>query len=258
MLETGPSRRTLQQALDASLARLDVDYVDIMWAHWPDLYTPTDEVLRALDDVVRSGKVLHVGLSNFPAWRIARGAALADQFGWAPIAGAQFEYSLADRSAERDLIPMAGALGISSVTWSPLGGGLLTGKYRHSSSGRLTDWQGRVLQSEDSSQRTAVIDAVATVAEQTEASAAEVAMAWIRSGPRSDGSVIPVVGPRTTGQLNQYLRSLDLDLSVEHLGMLDEASAPDLGVPHAGISGSMPAMLGGIPDRFIARQRLVA
>jgi len=258
ILETGPSRRTLQNALDASLSRLKVDYVDIMWAHWPDPYTPMDEILRALDDAVRAGKVLHIGLSNFPAWRIARGSALADQFGWTPIAGAQFEYSLADRSAERDLIPMSAALGMSSVTWSPLGGGLLTGKYRHSSSGRLTDWDGKVLRSEDSAQRTAVIDAVATVSEQTGASTAEVAMAWLRSGPRSDGSVNPVVGPRTMDQLEGYLRSLDVQLTDEQVRLLDEASAPDLGVPHAGVAGSVPTMLGGIPDQFIAPRRPVA
>ena len=129
------------RAVEGSLRRLNTDHIDLLWAHFPDDVTPAEEIVRGLDDLIRSGKILHGGLSNFPAWRISRAATIADLRGWSPIIGVQLEYSLVERSADRELLPMAEALGLGAALWSPLGGGLLTGKYRTSDEGRLTDWK---------------------------------------------------------------------------------------------------------------------
>ena len=134
---TGGSRRNMIRAVEGSLARLRTDRIDLLWVHFPDPVTPVAEIVRALDDLVRSGKILYAGLSNFPAWRTARAVTLAEVRGWAPIVGVQFEYSLVERSADREVLPMAEALGLGATFWSPLGGGLLTGKYRHQPEGRL-------------------------------------------------------------------------------------------------------------------------
>ena len=135
---TGNSRKIMVRSLEESLRRLNTDYVDVFMPHFPDGTTPIEEILAAFDDLIRSGKILHGGLSNFPAWRVASAAVRADLHGLAPLVGIQTEYSLAERSAERELLPMAEAHGLGIVLYSPLAGGLLTGKYRHGEQGRLS------------------------------------------------------------------------------------------------------------------------
>lgn len=132
---TGNSRKNMIHSVEASLKRLGTDYIDLYWVHFPDGLTPMEEILRGIDDLVGSGKILHAALSNFPAWRVSRAAALADLKSWAPVAGIQVEYSLVERTADRELLPMAESLGLGAALWSPLGGGLLTGKYRGSAAG---------------------------------------------------------------------------------------------------------------------------
>jgi aryl-alcohol dehydrogenase-like predicted oxidoreductase len=127
---TGNSRKNMVRSVEGSLKRLKTDRIDLYWAHFADAMTPMEEILRAFDDLVRAGKIHYAGLSNFPAWRISRADLLAEWRGWAPIAGIQIEYSLAQRTADRELLPMAEALGMGTALWSPLGGGFLTGKYR--------------------------------------------------------------------------------------------------------------------------------
>lgn len=146
---TGNNRKNLVRSVEDSLKRLNTDHIDLLWAHMADGATPLDEILRGFDDLVRAGKIHYAGLSNFPAWMVARADLMAELRGWSPIAGIQVEYSLAERNADREFLPMAEALGLGAVFWSPLGGGLLTGKYRDGSKeGRMTGLGGTLLRTE--------------------------------------------------------------------------------------------------------------
>jgi aryl-alcohol dehydrogenase-like predicted oxidoreductase len=248
---TGSGRKNLMSSVEASLRRLGTDYLDLMWLHFPDGVTPIDEIVRGMDDLVRSGKVHHVALSNYPAWQVSAAATLADLRGWAPIVAVQTEYSLVERSADRELMPMAEALGLAVNLWSPLAGGLLTGKYRTGGEGRATDPSRFVVT--ESGQKTAIIDEVLKIAEETGAKAAQVSMAWLRGrGDRSAATIIPIVGPRTLAQLDDYLGALDVTLTDEQYTRLDEVSAIDLGMPHW-INGLIREnVLGGDASRFVS------
>ncbi|MCJ0893123.1 aldo/keto reductase [Rhodococcus sp. ARC_M12] len=248
---TGSGRKNMISSVEASLRRLRTDYLDLLWVHFPDGVTPIDEIVRGMDDLVRSGKIHHVALSNYPAWQVSAAATLADMRGWAPIVGIQTEYSLVERTADRELMPMAESLGLAVNLWSPLSGGLLTGKYRTGAEGRATD-PDRFVTPEHSAQRTAVIDEVLAIAQQTGASAAQVSMAWLRErGDRSAATLIPIVGPRTVAQLNEYLGALDVTLTDEQYTRLDAVSAVELGVPHWINAQIRPNLLGGDASRFM-------
>ncbi|MFJ8476081.1 aldo/keto reductase [Kitasatospora sp. NPDC094011] len=249
---TGNSRRNIRSSVEASLKRLRTDHLDLYWAHLPDEVTPVEEVLAALDDLVRDGKILYAGLSNFPAWRVSRAATIAELRGWAPLVGVQFEYSLAERGADRELLPMAEGLGLGATLWSPLGGGLLTGKYRTGRAGRLSDWDGLAIRQEDSEQRTAVLDAVLAVAEETGRSAVQVAVGWLRAkAARSTTALVPVIGPRTVDQLHEYLSALDLTLEDAQVARLDEVSAVRPGQPYELVAGHRDLVLGVEDGRFV-------
>jgi len=223
---TGNSRRALVQSVEASLARLGTDRIDVLWVHFPDGATPIDEIARGLEDIVRSGKVLYTGLSNFPAWRVSAAVTLAEARGWIAPSAVQFEYSLVERTADRDIIPMADAYGLTPFGWSPLGGGLLTGKYRRGEEGRLQKL-GIVIRKEDDDRTTATMDEVIAVAHETGATAGQIAIAWsLQRG------VLPLLGPRTPEQLADNLGALDVTLTTEHLERLELASAISLGFPH--------------------------
>ncbi|WP_149179207.1 aldo/keto reductase [Streptomyces sp. TRM49041] len=249
---TGNSRKNIRGSVEASLKRLRTDYIDVYWAHLPDGVTPVEEILEALDDLVHSGKILYAGLSNFPAWRTSRAVTTAELRGLTRLVGVQFEYSLAERGADRELLPMAEGLGLGTALWSPLGGGLLTGKYRQSRRGRLSDWDGLAIRVEDSEQRTEILDTLLAVAEETGVSAARVAIAWLRArAARSATAMVPVIGPRTVDQLDDYLAALELTLDDEQVARLDKASAIRLGQPYELIAGHRDAALGGVADRFV-------
>ena len=234
---TGNSRKTMIRSLEASLQRLKTDYVDVFMPHFPDGTTPIEEILAGFDDLIRSGKVLHGGLSNFPAWRVAGAAVRADLRGLAPLAGIQTEYSLAERSAERELLPMAQAHGLGVVLYSPLAGGLLTGKYRQGGKGRLSARGDAV---EGSPQRTVVVDAVLAIVDETGSSAVQASLAWLRRrAALARTALIPIVGPRSVGHLQEYLRSLDLELGEQHYHRLDEISAVRLGTPHEDVAAAL-------------------
>jgi aryl-alcohol dehydrogenase-like predicted oxidoreductase len=242
---TGGSRRSMIRAVEGSLARLRTDRIDLLWVHFPDPVTPTTEIVRALDDLVRSGKILYAGLSNFPAWRTARAVTLAEVRGWAPIVGVQVEYSLVERSADREILPMAEALGLGATFWSPLGGGLLTGKYRHQSEGRLTTL-GQLVHTEDTEQKSTVLDTVLQIADELGTTAAQVAIAWLRHRASiATTGLVPVIGPRTVSQLDTYLAALDVELSDEQYQQLDKASRIPLGQPHESVAARTPTLLGG-------------
>jgi aryl-alcohol dehydrogenase-like predicted oxidoreductase len=234
---TGNSRKTMIRSLEASLRRLDTDYVDVFMPHFPDGTTPTEEILAGFDDLIRSGKILHGGLSNFPAWRIAGAAVRADLRGLAALAGIETEYSLAERSAERELLPMAQAHGLGVVLYSPLAGGLLTGKYRQGETGRLSARGDDV---EGTGQRTAVVDAVLAVADEIGTSAAQVSLAWLRGrAALARTPLIPIIGPRSQSHLEEYLRSGELELGQQHYQRLDEVSAVRLDTPHEDVAAAL-------------------
>jgi aryl-alcohol dehydrogenase-like predicted oxidoreductase len=234
---TGNSRKTMVRSLEGSLRRLNTDYVDVFMAHFPDGITPIEEILAGFDDLVRAGKILHGGLSNFPAWRVAGAAVQADMRGLAPLVGIETEYSLAERSAERELLPMAQAHGVGVLLYSPLAGGLLTGKYRQGEKGRLSARGSAV---EETSQRTGVVDAVLEIAEEIGSSAVQVSLAWLRHRAAvATTALIPIVGPRSRSHLDEYLRALDLQLSEQHYQRLNDVSAPRLDTPHEDVSTAL-------------------
>ncbi|WP_327365490.1 aldo/keto reductase [Streptomyces sp. NBC_01217] len=249
---TGNSRKNMIHSVEASLKRLGTDYIDLYWVHFPDGLTPMEEILRGIDDLVGSGKILHAALSNFPAWRVSRAAALADLKSWAPVAGIQVEYSLVERTADRELLPMAESLGLGAALWSPLGGGLLTGKYRGSAAGRLSDLK-TLVHTEDDDRKTAVLDTVLAVAQETGATAAQVSVAWVRErAARAATSFIPIIGPRNLGQLDSYLGALDVQLTPEQYARLSGVSAVPLGVPHTVNAGVLDRVRGGDAGRVIS------
>jgi aryl-alcohol dehydrogenase-like predicted oxidoreductase len=241
----GNSRKNMMRSVEDSLKRLNTDRIDLYWAHFPDEVTPIEEILRAFDDLVRAGKILHAGLSNFPAWRVARAATLADLHGWAPIVGVQIEYSLADRTADREILPMAEGLGLGVALWSPLGGGFLTGKYRNGEGGRRAGLK-RLVHSESSDQKTAILDEVLAISREIGATPSQVAVAWLRHrATASTTAFLPIIGPRTVAQLDDYLGSLEARLTDEQAARLTAVSAVPLGVPHEAVAGVRDRRAGG-------------
>jgi aryl-alcohol dehydrogenase-like predicted oxidoreductase len=218
-LITGNSRKAMIASVEASLRRLRTDRIDLYWVHHPDNITPSEEIVRGFEDLARAGKILYAGLSNFSAWRLTRAVTLAELSGAVPIAATQFEHSLVHRQPEADLFPAARALGLGVVTWSPLGGGMLTGKYRRGETGRAEGFGGRVFQPENTTQRTQILDTVLAVADEIGASAGEVAIAWAATH-----TSVPIIGPRTQAQLAANLHALQIDLSPEQITRLDAVS----------------------------------
>jgi aryl-alcohol dehydrogenase-like predicted oxidoreductase len=224
-LVTGNSRKAMVASAEASLRRLKTDRIDLYWVHHPDGVTPSEEILRGFEDLARAGKILYAGLSNFPAWRLSRAATWAELTHSVPVAAAQFEHSLVHREPEADLFPASQALGLGVVTWSPLGGGMLTGKYRQGEKGRAEGFGGRVFQAEDTPQRTQVLDAVIEIAAELGVTPGQVAIAWA-----STHGAVPIIGPRSVSQLGDYLAAASIQLSAVQLAKLDTVSAlPSLG-----------------------------
>ena len=219
-LVTGNSRKAMTASVEGSLKRLKTDRIDIYWVHYPDGVTPAEEIVRGFEDIARAGKILYAGLSNFPAWRLARTVTLAELTHLVPIAAAQFQHSLVHRTPEADLFPASEALGLGVVTWSPLGGGMLTGKYRLGEKGRAEGLGGRVFQPENSAQRTQILDTVLAIADVLGASPDQVAIAWAGTH-----GAVPMIGPRSLAQLTSNLGALALGLSAEQLGRLDTVSS---------------------------------
>jgi aryl-alcohol dehydrogenase-like predicted oxidoreductase len=228
----GAHRKNLVQALDASLERLGTGYVDVYWVHIWDAFTPVEEVVRALDDAVRAGKVLYVGISDTPAWIVSRAVTLAEERGWTPFSGIQLPYNLVERAAERELLPMANVLDLAVTAWEPLAGGLLTGRYgtdrEPPSDTRITTTE---YASRMSDRNLRIADVVNAIAADRGASSAQVAVAWLRA-QNERAQVIPIVGARRRSQIEDTLGAVELELSAEELARLDAASAIELGFPH--------------------------
>jgi aryl-alcohol dehydrogenase-like predicted oxidoreductase len=249
----GNHRKSMMQAVEASLQRLKTDYIDLYWVHIWDQITPVEEVMRGLDDLVRQGKVLYVGISDAPAWWIAQANTLAQLRGWSAFIGLQIEYSLIERTVERELVPMAKALNLGLTAWSPLSNGVLTGKYHgHGSSepGRMSsDMLKGFMPEQQRADR--VVAAVKTVSDETGRSMAQVALAWLRYRPVP---VIPIIGARKLSQFQDNLASLDLTLSAGQLKTLDEASRIELGFPQDFYATEMVRTIayGGLRDQILA------
>jgi aryl-alcohol dehydrogenase-like predicted oxidoreductase len=248
----GNQRKNMMQAVEASLKRLQTDYIDLYWIHIWDQITPFEEVMRGLDDLVRQGKILYAGISDAPAWWIAQANTLAMLRGWSPFVGLQIEYSLVERTVERELIPMAKALKLGVTAWSPLSSGILTGKYHgHGSAegGRMSTEMMKEFLPEEK-RTAAIVAAVKAVADETGRSMAQVALAWLRHRPVP---VIPIIGARKLSQLKDNLASLDLSLSAGQLKALDEASRIEPGFPYNLFARELPRSLmsGGMADKVI-------
>ena len=226
----GNHRKNLLASIEQSLSRLRTDYIDLLWVHAWDELTPYEETMRALDDLVRTGKVLYVGVSDTPAWIVSASNVLAELRGWSAYMGLQIEYSLLERTPERDLLPMAEHYGLSVLAWAPLGGGVLTGKYtrgnvdEESLRKAANEERGRT---DETSLR--VARTVDTVADELGASSAQVATAWVQAqGYR----FIPIVGARKVSQIEDSLASVEVTLDEAQIERLDEVSRVSLGFPH--------------------------
>jgi len=225
----GNQRKNMVLAVEQSLKRLGTDYIDLLWVHAWDEWTPYEETMRALDDLVRAGKILYVGVSDTPAWVVSASNVAAELRGWSAYVGLQIEYSLLERTVERDLLPMADHFAMSVVAWAPLGAGVLTGKYTRGGgdvdSLRKGANESRGRTSEKS---LAIAKAVDEVADELGASSAQVAVAWVKAqGYR----YIPIVGARKVSQITDTMGAGAITLTDEHLTKLHEVSKVSLGFP---------------------------
>lgn len=226
----GNSRRNMVRSVEDSLHRMGTGWIDVLYLHMWDFRTPVDEILRAFDDLVRSGKVLYIGLSDTPAWQASRMQAIAELRGWSQFCALQISYSLIERTVEREMIPMAAEMGMGVCPWSPLGGGVLTGKYSRADlappqPGGTYDRKTMNAATGRLSERNLTIaEEVSAVAREIGCTPAQVALAWTLANP---AVAAPVLGARTPAQLADNLGALALSLEPAHLARLGEAS----GVP---------------------------
>jgi aryl-alcohol dehydrogenase-like predicted oxidoreductase len=243
----GNHRKNMRRSVEGSLRRLETDHIDLLWLHMWDGMTPVEEVMRALDDLVRAGKVLYVGISDTPAWVVSQANTLADLRGWSRFVAYQGEYSLASRAPERDILPMTQAMEMSYLPWGILEGGEITGKYNAPSE--------EPKRSKDTSERIKKIaSALLELAEETGHSASEIAINWTRQRPYH---MIPILGARTEKQLQDNLGCLDFELTQEQIDCLDEVSPIDLGFPHSflGSDHVRGLIFGKTFSQIVARHR---
>ncbi|GGA42824.1 aldo/keto reductase [Okeania sp. KiyG1] len=226
----GNQRKNMVQSVEGSLKRLNTDYIDVLWLHAWDFMTPPEEVMRAFDDLVRAGKVLYIGISDTPAWVVSQCNTLAELRGWTQFIGLQIEYSLIQRTPERELLPMAHTLDIGVTAWSPLASGWLTGKYTKAN----TVEEERRLDNEmmkdfvnQSGRNLSIAKEVDKVAEEIGKSSSQVALSWLLHK-----GVIPIIGARKVSHIQDNLQCVDVELSAEQIQQLDQVSQIELGFPH--------------------------
>jgi aryl-alcohol dehydrogenase-like predicted oxidoreductase len=233
----GNHRKSMVASVEASLRSLDTGYIDLLYLHAWDQTTPVEEILRAMDDLVRAGKVLYLGISDTPAWQVSRMQAITDLRGWSPLIALQIEYSLAERTVERDLIPMAQEMGLGVLPWSPLASGVLTGKYTaadlDSGPGEASAAGTRknvAVSNGVLTQRTLrIADEVKQIAGELGRTQAQVALAWTLLNPAVTSTIL---GARTHEQLADNLGALEVEFTEDQVRRLDACSAVDLGFPH--------------------------
>ena len=220
---SGNNRKNMMRSVEESLKRLRTDFIDILYLHiWDDL-TPIDEVMRGLDDLIKQGKVIYAAISDTPAWIVSKGNTIAELMGWSQFVALQVEYSLLQRTPERDLIPMAKHFDMTLTPWAPLAGGALTGKYLRGDKGRIKEGSNRL---NENSQR--ITKEVIAVAEKLGVQPSHVALKWTM---QQGYSSIPIVGATKVAQLQENLKTIDVVIPDEDMERLDEASKIDLGFP---------------------------
>ncbi len=233
----GAHRKAIHQQLHHSLRRLQTDYIDLYWMHFEDPFTPIDETMRALDDLVRAGKIRYLGFSDTPAWKCVKAQMLAEMRGWTPLVALQIEYSLLERTVEGALIPMAIDMGLGVTPWSPLKGGVLTGKHTKETAAappttKATrgEWVNRHI----NDRSMAVVDALRAIASSLHTTPAAVALAWVQS---RTGVTSTIIGARTVEQLHENLKCFDVDLQPAHMATLDELTRPQFHFPFDFLKG---------------------
>ncbi|HHS7807869.1 MULTISPECIES: aldo/keto reductase [Pseudomonas] len=248
----GNQRLNLMRSVETSLRQLDTDRIDLLYLHAWDFTTGAEEVMRGLDDLVRSGKVVYLGICNTPAWKVAQMQTLAELRGWSPLVALQIEYSLVERTVEHELLPMAREMGLGVMPWSPLGGGVLTGKYgrddlsNSNEAGIAANRKGVISSSGHLTERSLQIASVVVdIAGEIGAKPSQVALAWTLQNP---AVVAPIIGARTLAQAEDNLKALSIELDQSHIARLDQASAPELIFPGRFVAKPMVQQLvfGGI------------
>jgi len=224
---SGNHRKNMIRSVESSLKRLNTDYLDVLWVHMWDETTPVEEMMKGLEDLVSAGKVHYIGVSDTPAWVVAKSNTLADLRGWSAFVGLQIEYSLIQRTAERDLIPMAHHFGMTITPWSPLGAGMLTGKYNDtipSSGVRLSEKSVKI-----NERNRQITKEVSAIAQELEVTPAQIAINWLR---QKHTQVIPILGARKLSQLEDSMGCINFNIPDMYMKRLDEVSAIELGFPH--------------------------
>jgi aryl-alcohol dehydrogenase-like predicted oxidoreductase len=224
----GSSRKAILGACEGSLRRLQTDYIDLYWLHNWDVHTPIEETMAALEDLVRSGKVRYIGVSDTPAWKVSQANVTAQFRGWSSFVGLQIEYSLLERSVEQELVPMALELGLGITPWSPLKSGALSGKYKRDTAGQMKKDRAVFLDAFLNDKTYALIDALEAIAKAHDSTVARVALAWVRSKP---GVTSTIIGARRLAQLEDNLKSLDVALGTDEIAKLDAMTTPTFGFP---------------------------
>ena len=232
----GNNRKSLALGVEDSLLKLKTDYIDLLFVHFWEFRTPIEELMRSLDDVVASGKVQYLAASNFPAWKVSEANTIADLRGWNRFIGMQARYSLVERTVEREIIPMAEEMGITILPWGPLGGGVLTGKYKVEDRVQPEaeveadgTRRSQVVKTGLSERNLEIVAEVKNVAKETGATSSQVALRWLMQKP---GRPLPVIGARTAEQLTDNLGAMSIELDSEQIQRLDDVSAIDMGYPH--------------------------
>ncbi len=224
----GSGRKSIINACENSLRRLQTDYVDLYWLHIWDANTPIEETMAALDDLVRAGKVRYLGVSDTPAWKIAEANLTAGFRGWSSFIGLQIEYSLLERSVEQELVPMALQFGLGITPWSPLKSGALSGKYTRATAGQVKADRGAFLESFINDKTFAVVDALEAIAPAHDSTVARIALAWVQAQP---GVSSIIIGARRLAQLEDNLQAIDVRLTAGELDRLNALTKPTFGFP---------------------------
>jgi aryl-alcohol dehydrogenase-like predicted oxidoreductase len=238
----GAHRKGIMAACDESLRRLQTDYIDLYWMHFWDHLTPIDETMRAIDDLVRMGKVRYFGISDTPAWKCAQAQYEAIFKNWTQAIALQIEYSLAERTVENELMPMARELGMGVTPWSPLKSGVLTGKYTRANLDSIDPMRGEWVTNNLTERNLDIVDALVAVAKELGRTPAEVALAWVLARP---GVASPIIGARTMEQLEQNVKALEVTIPPELNAKLDEASAIEPTFPQSFLPGVTGNVHGG-------------
>jgi len=238
----GAHRKSIMRACEASLRRLKTDYIDLYWMHLWDKATPIEETLRALDDLVAQGKILHVGFSNIPAWKVAEAHMLARFRGFSPVIALQLQYSLLERNIEAELVPMAQDYGIAICPWSPLKSGALTGRFTRETIGAANGGRATLARRGLDERGFAIVDTVLAIADAHAATPAQVALAWLRGRP---GVASIVLGADSVTELTENAAATMVELDGEALAALDDVSRPTFRYPIDFVNRGSGAIHGG-------------